>query len=216
MPSVAVPLPPVKKEPYAGYIIAEEEAKSALRCLDALKLYARTAEMEGKTIIIGIDLSFIPPEQANAIQPVLNTVRDLSKLGIIVVRGKGEGLAANVKKVSSKEGVKLSKVIILANEATAFGDLFGNLRGSSAEEKLVIVGVSSKNITRNCYIRIFDMLNMAFKIAYNGPGAASSPFIDIYQDPNNRNIIHFVPRAEPVRDENLLPHIYGLQARAEK
>jgi hypothetical protein len=200
-----------------GYIDVNDEVKAAVSFRDTLKIYARSAAGERKTIIIGIDLSWIPQDEISLIQPVLNYIRGLSRHrnfpNVIIVRGKGADLAKDVLRESKKSGELPSRVVILANEATAFDNLFGTLRGAPIEEKLLLIGVSSKNITGNDYIRIFTMLEMALKIAYNGANSVHNPFIDVIQDPNNRKIYYFKPRKEPLSGPQL-KNIYMNQAIA--
>jgi hypothetical protein len=207
------------KKPAEGYVQDEVEAGQATRFIDLLKVAAKLAREQNKAIVIGMDLSWIPEEQLRAIQPVLNSIKDLSRRGpflnIVIVREKGVKLADEVLKESKKKDVDPSRVIILANEATAFGEMMTSLRGTEIEDKLLLVGVSPKNISKKSYIRIFEMLGMALKIAENGYGAARSPFIDIMPDPNNRKIMHFIPRSEPL-DNSKLENIYYLQSLASK
>jgi hypothetical protein len=202
-----------------GYIDADVEKGAAIRFIDALKIRARAAEAEKKMIIVGMDLSWVPEEQARIIQPALNAVKDLSRHGIfiniIIVRGKGNTLAEEVLKESSKAKLKPSRVIVLANGATAFGDVFTAFKDTDVEEKLLLVGVSPTNILKNNYIRIFDMLNMALSLAFNETRSARNPFIDVVLDPNNRRIIHFIPRSEPLSYEKL-ENVYYLQSLAAK
>ena len=180
----------------------KEKTSAAMTFIDTLRLRAFEAKGDGQKIIIGFDTSWIPgldSEQGMAIQSLLSEIYRLTKAdgleNIIVVRGKGAGLASTILKRAQETGTPLSNVVVLGSETTVQSDEFFELRSTDTEKKAFLAGVNPKNLTENSYIRVLEMLTLAVKLAFGEIDSVLDP--QIAASKLGPRLWIFIPEAEP-------------------
>jgi hypothetical protein len=199
------------------HIQIDAEKAMAGRFMDNLKLSANKASRLNRSIVIAFDTNWIPDEQASFIQPLISALMRLHTRpnlnNIIVLRAKGSDLAAELIKMLANPNVRPSHVIVLADETTAFSDVFTAFKGTGSELKLFLAGVDAENLTPYSYVRLLEMLDFALKIAFKETVSVHHPFINIERIPGDRRLVDFQPKAEPV-DPKELKEIYQSEMQA--
>jgi uridine kinase len=220
--------PRVGSKPEAANISSDGAAKGAARLeerrgyelADMLKLRAAEAQKGGRQVVIAIETGgWIPQAQRRQIQPLLSQIlrlgKDLRKLGldnVRIVSGAGDGLALNIEAEIGRSGARPADVVVLAGAGTLRSRAFDKLRTTESKEGAFLAEVDPSNIEELSYVRLVEMLTIAVKLAFGGTVAAASHPDIVIQELGSR-IIRLIPRAEPLRPEELR-EIYEAQAQS--
>ncbi len=97
-----------------------------------------------------------------------------------------------------------SKVIVLAGDKTVFSKAYKDLE---KDKNVFLAGVNNKHLTEDSYIRLIEMMNLTFKLAFGKKVDMNNPNIGIKRYGNK---YLFIPKAEPM-EYGMLKRIYWVQ-----
>ncbi|MBD3426725.1 MAG: hypothetical protein GF409_05795 [Candidatus Omnitrophica bacterium] len=194
------------------------KTSEAMTFMDTLRLRAYEARKQEERIIIGLDTSWIPgmdSEQGIAIQSLLSAIYKLEREeglnNVLVVRGKGEELAASLLERAQKTNTSLGNVVVLGSEEILRSEAFSALRSTPEEKRAFLVGVDAAKLTENSYIRILKMMSLAIKLSFGEIDSVHDPKITATRA--GPRFWVFIPEAEPY-DLMELKRIYDTQLQA--
>ncbi len=218
----------------------------AMLFMDMLRFYAdkvKNGDLGGgvkndeQNIMIGLETSWIPKEQADIIQPLLSEIyRIAGSLGIKnihIVRKEGDDFAGQLLKEADNKKVNFSNIIVLGHEDIVKEEAFKPLHDPKTGDRALLVRIDPEQINKRPengneenYIRIVDMINMALELAFNkvlpfevliSELKKSYPEIGLEFDEDSPRVFTFMPKAEPIDRELLKKEFYrelGVRAAA--
>jgi hypothetical protein len=177
----------------------------AERLSDTIKLAGARSEKSPVIVALGTDwIKGYEKDrylQYDALNPLVISIRRFCEAnGMTFIDRKDDELPAEIEK--ARQGEKNAKVIVLAGEETVKSGGFGGLRD---DENALLIGVDNSGLTVDSYIRLIEMLDISFKLAF-GRGSEvnmDNPHIRVKKDPRFRNLYIMLPKAEPMNYESL-------------
>ncbi len=181
---------------------------------------ARDAKRDNEKLIIGLETDWIPGYserslQHNAIYPLMKEIGSLDKYfkdmgldNVIIIQGKGDGLANEILTKAKDTSTKLENVIVLASKATVETSTgFAVLKSTPDERRAFIAAIdpsqlelSSKDGMKFPSVKILEMLAIAIDLSAGKERPSASI---IYSYDKELRIVVFIPKAEPVDYEAL-------------
>ena len=160
---------------------------------------ARAAKEEGGKVLIAIETGWIPDEQDVFIKGLVQEVDKLGRGGCVqVIRGPADTLAGRLMDTVRKERIPLTNVVVLAGRDTIEREEFAPIRARNDgdTDKAFLVGVDARDLTRDSYIRLMEMLTMALRMAFGRVPLSDHPAIEVNK--LNSRLVIFIPKAEPL------------------
>jgi len=165
---------------------------------------SNAAEKSGGKIILALDTSWVPDVQEGFIASLVQAIENLeSKAPVIVLRGKGAGLAGDIMAVTEKEGVPMANVVLLAPKNVLGKKEFDLIRAKNDNDtdKAFVVGVDPSELTDTSYIRLIEMLTFALRLSFGLEPFSKHTEIKVWKV--NSRLYVFIPRASEVDFESV-------------
>ncbi|MFH1791742.1 MAG: hypothetical protein ABH885_07175, partial [Candidatus Omnitrophota bacterium] len=141
--------------------------------------------------------------QYDALNPLMLSLRKFfEERGITYIEEDDENLAAEIEK--ARKGNEGGKVIVLAGQDMVTSKEFQVLR---EDKDVFLSGVDNRHLTIDCYMRLIEMINISFNLAFDREIDMDNPKIGIKK---YGEMYIYTPVAEPM-DYNILREIYRLQ-----
>lgn len=143
--------------------------------------------------------------QYDALKPLMISLRQkCESRRIVFIEAPDEELPGKIAAARGQSGA--SKVIVLAHKNAVRSGQFFDLR---ADKKATVVGVDDSQLTVDSYIRLCEMLSIAFDLSNNAENALVRRSVRIVKDVEYGLYI-LIPPAEPM-DYERLKHTYEVQ-----
>ncbi|MDD5438659.1 MAG: ATP-binding protein [Candidatus Omnitrophica bacterium] len=115
------------------------------------------------------------------------------------VVGEDAALPGLIGDEKEKDGRQNAKVVVMAGKNAVSSREFAGLRNDI--ENVFLAGIDNHRLTTDSYIRLLEMLDIALKIKFCGLNDFKNDHMKII--PVARNMVVFVPQAEPMDFERL-------------
>ncbi|MBD3379849.1 MAG: AAA family ATPase, partial [Candidatus Omnitrophica bacterium] len=184
---------------------------AARQLLDSIIIQAYEAEKQGKAVIMGVDISWLPEPQRGYAQRLIDTIGRKPFKYFRLVRGNGSDLAGKIlitAKGLEKENINapLSNIVIIGEHAVINSDAFSAFKGkNNGKDGAFFAGIKKPDgFSETGYARLLEIMDIALRTAFEDIRQMSDPGVEVVADPENgiRSYI-FIPYAEPMELEEL-------------
>lgn len=184
--------------------------------------FASAANNKGEAVVLGLDTTWIPGGSGSF--PLTNELSRipeyLQKRGlnnVYFVRGEGDCVATAILKIKETDGrVRFSNIIVLGNMPIINSEEFSNLKGDTAEDSALLIGINPIDFKYISSVPILEMYLLA--IALNSgtdPSQLDQDHIVIDADSKHRPRIYVFTPIKPYNVEQFRT-IYDLQIKIIK
>jgi hypothetical protein len=187
---------------------------------------ARKAKRENQKLIIGLETDWIPAIkdrrslQSAAIAGLMKEIESigetLASMGldnVLVIKGSPESLAREVALAAEGSKTEMDNVLIMASKSTIYSADFEHFKRADIGKRPFLVGIDPSELIRSyeehgdssakqLHIKIKDILYQMIELAsgdFNGPPKIPM----VFPEANNKRLVIFMPKAEPMDYEKL-------------
>lgn len=187
----------------------DRERNIAIDFRDVIITRASEAKKEGQTIIFGLDESWIL--NMSCAQPIIQELERLPENlrqrgldNVIFVRGKGDDVAVTIQGKQKETNAHFSNIVILGSQAILKSAEFNKLKGETAEDAALLIGVNTTNLSDISDMGgILEMYLLAMRLnAGKAPSELDQSFINILPDPDGRPRIFIFTPIKPYNIED--------------